>query len=126
MHVIETGGSYLSVIFSGAVDQDQLFRALRDIFMLPEYPFKNSIWIFEGCECDFSNISMFKLLQMIRAYYPKEATRTKTAIVTSISLHHAMAQLFCEEADDLALAFTMKAFMDRAEAIAWLMEHEVQ
>jgi len=120
MHVIESGARYISVIFSGAVDQEQLFRALRDIFIHPEYPFKNSMWVFEGCECDFSNISMFELLQMVRAYYPKKATRAKTAIVTSTSMHHAMAQLFCEDADDLALAFTMKAFMDRSEAIAWL------
>jgi hypothetical protein len=120
MHVIETGTSYLSVIFAGSVDQKQLFQALRDIFMHPEYPYKNSIWGFEGCECDFSNISMFDLLQLIKAYYPKNATRKKTAVVTSTSLHHAMAQLFCEEAGNLALAFTMKAFMDRAEAIEWL------
>ena len=120
MHVIETGTSYLSVIFAGAVDQKQLFQALRDIFMHPEYPFKNSIWVFEGCECDFSNISMFELLQLVKAYYPKNATRTKTAVVTSTSLHHAMAQLFCEEAGNFTLAFTMKAFMDRAEAIEWL------
>jgi hypothetical protein len=120
MHVIELEPRYLSVIFAGAVDQKQLFQALRDIFMHPEYPFKNSMWVFEGCECDFSNISMFELLQFVKAYYPKKATRTKTAVVTSTSLHHAMAQLFCEEAGDLALAFTMKAFMDRSEAIAWL------
>ncbi len=120
MHVIETGTSYLSVIFAGSVDQKQLFQALRDIFMHPEYPFKNSIWVFEGCECDFSNISMFELLQLVKAYYPKNATRTKTAVVTSTSLHHAMAQLFCEEAGNFTLAFTMKAFMDRAEAIEWL------
>jgi hypothetical protein len=31
-----------------------------------------------------------------------------------------MARLFCKEAGDLVLAFTMKAFMDRSEAIAWL------
>lgn len=120
MHVIETGASYLSLIFAGAVDQQQLFQGLRDIFKHPEYPFRNSMWVFEGCECDFSNISMFELLQLVKGYYPKKATRTKTAVLTSTSLHHAMAQLFCEEAGDLALAFTMKSFMDRTEAIAWL------
>lgn len=122
MHVIETGDRCLSVIFSGAVDQMQLFGALKEIFMHPEYPVKNSMWVFEGCECDFSSISMFDLLQMIRVYYPKEATRKKTAIVTSTSTHHAMAQLFCEEAGQLTLAFTLKAFMNRAEATAWLLE----
>lgn len=90
--------------------------------MHPEYPYKNSVWVFEGCECDFSSISLSDLLQMVRAYYPKEATRTKTAIVTSTSLHHAMAQLFCQEAEQLTLVFTLKAFMDRSEAINWLLE----
>ncbi|RXK89169.1 hypothetical protein EST62_01105 [Chlorobaculum sp. 24CR] len=65
---------------------------------------------------------MFDLLQMVRAYYPKEATRKKTAIVTSTSLHHAMAQLFCQEAGQLTLTFTLKAFMNRAEATVWLLE----
>jgi hypothetical protein len=122
MHVIETGPYSLSVIFEGAVDQEQLFRALKDIFMHPDYPSRNSMWVFEGCECDFSSISLFELLQMVRAYYPREATRKKTAIVTSTRLHHAMAELFCEEAESLALAFTLKAFMDRAEAEAWLLK----
>jgi hypothetical protein len=122
MHVVESYPDYLGVIFTGAVDQDQLFLALKDIFMHPEYPCKNSIWVFEGCECDFSNISMFELLQLVRAYYPREATRKKTAIVTSTSLHHAMAQLFCQEAEQLALSFTLEAFMVRAEAEEWMRE----
>jgi hypothetical protein len=122
MHVIEAEPRCLSVIFQGAVDQEQLFRALRDIFMHPDYPSRNSMWVFEGCECDFSSISLLELLQMVRAYYPREATRKKTAIVTSTRLHHAMAQLFCEEAESLALAFTLKAFMNRSEAEAWLLE----
>jgi hypothetical protein len=120
MHVIESGPRYLSVIFSGAVDQAQLFKALMEIFRHPEYPDKNSMWIFEGCECDFSNISMFDMLQMVRAYYPKETTRTKTAVVTSTSMHHAMAQLFCQEADQIPLSFTLRAFMNRSEAVEWL------
>jgi hypothetical protein len=121
MHVIESSPGWLSVIFSGAVAQEQLFRALREMFMHPEYPDKNSMWVFDGCECDFSSISLTDLLHMVKAYYPKEATRTKTAIVTSTSMHHAMAQLFCQEAEQLAFAFTLKAFMDRDEAITWLL-----
>jgi hypothetical protein len=122
MHVIDNASGYLSVIFSGSVDQDHLFQALKEIFMHPEYPVKNSVWVFEGCECDFSNISMFELLRMVKAYYPREATRKKTAIVTSTSLHHAMAQLFCQEAEHSALAFTLKAFTNRPDAAAWLMD----
>jgi hypothetical protein len=121
-HIIESNPGYLGVIFTGSVDQLQLFQTLKEIFMHPEYPVKNSIWVFEGCECDFSSISMFDLLQMVRAYYPREATRKKTAIVTSTSTHHAMAQLFCQEAEQLTFAFTLRAFTDRPEAEAWLME----
>jgi hypothetical protein len=122
MHAIENTSGYLSVIFSGSVEQDHLFQALREIFMHPEYPVKNSVWVFEGCECDFSNISMFELLRIVKAYYPREATRKKTAIVTSTSLHHAMAQIFCREAEHSTLEFTLQAFTNRMDAEAWLME----
>jgi len=122
MHVIENHSSFLCVNFKGSVDQEQLFKALRGIFLHPEYPHKNSIWMFDGCECDFSNISLYDLFEMIKAYYPREATRTKTAIVTSTRTHHAMAQLFCEEAGHQPLFFSVRAFMDRAEAESWVIE----
>lgn len=122
MHVIENTQSYLSVVFVGAVDQDQLFKALRALLLHPDYPHKNSVWVFEGCECEFSNIIMFDLVQIIKAYYPREATRNKTAIVTSTSMHNAMATLLCEEAELAMLPFSMRAFMNRAEAQDWLLE----
>lgn len=122
MHVIENAQFYLSVVFEGAVDQDQLFKALRTLLLHPDYPYKNTIWVFEGCECEFSNISMFDLVQIIKAYYPREATRKKSAIVTSTSMHNAMAQLLCEEAELAMLPFSIRAFMNRAQAQDWLLE----
>jgi hypothetical protein len=122
MHIIENTGRYLCAIFKGSVEQEQLFLALKEIFMHPDYPHKNSMWIFEGCECDFSSISMMDMLQMIKTFYPREATRKKTAIVTSTATHHAMAKIFCEDAGNEAFMFTLRAFMDRSEAEAWLME----
>lgn len=122
MHTIEYTGGYLGVVFSGAVDQTQLFQALKEIFLHPEYPYTNSMWVFSGCECDFSNLCLLDLVRMIKAYYPLEATRKKTAIVTSSSTHHAMAQILCDEAWQEQLSFSLRAFLNRAEAETWLME----
>ncbi|MBN1929920.1 MAG: hypothetical protein JW764_10310 [Chlorobiaceae bacterium] len=122
MHVIENNSSHLCVNFKGSVDQEQLFQALKEIFLHPEYPHKNSIWMFDGCECDFSSISLFDLMEMIKAYYPREATRTKTAIVTSTGTHHAMAKLFCEEAGQEIRRFAMQAFMNHDAAAVWVTE----
>jgi len=126
MHVIDNASGYLSVIFSGSVDQGHLFQALKEIFMHPEYPVKNSVWVFEGCECDFSNISMFELLRMVKAYYPREATRKKTAIVTSTSLHHAMAQLFwisgrASETESLRISLSLAGLLFSATSWATLL-----
>ncbi|NTU52637.1 MAG: hypothetical protein HGA97_02835 [Chlorobiaceae bacterium] len=124
MHVIEDTGQYLRVLLSGSVDQSQLFEALKEIFLHPEYPHKNSVWVFdEGCECDFSSLSMFDLIRLVKAYYPRDATRKKTAIVTSTSTHYAMAHLLCEEARQERLLFSIHTFMDRAEAEKWLLEN---
>jgi hypothetical protein len=122
MFVIENTSSYLCVDFKGSVDQEQLFQALKEIFLHPEYPHKNSIWVFEECECDFSNISLFDLMTMIKAYYPRKATRTKTALVTSTGTHHAIAKFFCEEAVQEMRLFAMRAFQTRNEAAAWVSE----
>jgi hypothetical protein len=122
MHTIEDTGDYLCVLFSGAVDQSRLFEALKEVFLHPDYPHKNSMWVFTGCECDFSNLCLLDLVTMIKAYYPRDATRKKTAIVTSSSTHYAMAQMLCDEARKEQLSFTLCAFFDREMAEIWLVE----
>ena len=120
MYAIENTDSHIRVDFSGKVYNDDLINAFREEVALPDYRVKNDLWIFDGCECDFSLSSFDGLISYISGNYPPDATRKKTAIITSNYLHNALGQLFCSDAD--ILPYSVRIFQDHSEAAAWLAE----
>lgn len=120
MYTIEKTGSYIRVVFSGMVNDDDLLDALKDELALPDYREKNALWIFDGCECDFSHSIFDDLVRYIRKNYPENATRMKTALLTSNNLHNALAELFRDQAEDLT--YSIRIFQDPSEADTWLTE----
>ncbi|HWQ26274.1 MAG TPA: hypothetical protein VN367_05760 [Chlorobaculum sp.] len=120
MYAIENTDSHIRVDFSGKVYNDDLLNAFREEVALPDYRAKNDLWIFDGCECDFSLSSFDELVSYISGNYPRNATRMKTAILTSNYLHNALGQLFCADAD--ILPYSVRIFQDYSEAAAWLAE----
>ncbi|NTW51696.1 MAG: hypothetical protein HGB22_03830 [Chlorobiaceae bacterium] len=120
MYTIENAGSYIRVVFSGRVNDDDLLNAFKDEVALPDYREKNALWVFDGCECDFSHSCYEELTRYISTYYPRNATRLKTAILTSNNLHQALAELFLGQAEELT--YSIRIFQEQSEADAWLRQ----
>jgi hypothetical protein len=121
MHAINNEQGFIRVILSGRLDQQSLVDAQKELMLHPEYPFKNSLWIFEeDFECHFSNDGMIDLIKQIKTYFPIGATKDKAALCAKSNTHYAIMQLFCEEADGENLPFEIRAFQNCRQAEAWL------
>lgn len=120
MYTIEINNAYICVLFSGKVNDHELLTAFKEEVSLPEYHLMNDLWQFDGCECNFSHSSFNDLISYISTKYPRNATRMKTAIVTSSFLHLALGELFRDEADKLS--YSIRIFQDLSKADAWLRE----
>ncbi|NTU58744.1 MAG: hypothetical protein HGB00_07470 [Chlorobiaceae bacterium] len=99
--------------------EDDLLGAFREKASLADYPVKNDLWVFVGCECDFSHSGIKPLVSFIRTHYPLKATRAKTAMLTADYLHNAMGVMFSSEAE--RLPYPIRIFQDFSEATAWLL-----
>jgi hypothetical protein len=116
---------YLRVEVTGDIDQQSLYDAQSALMRHPEYPHKNSLWVFDDdFVCGFSNRGLFEMIDRIKAFFPVGGTKEKGAILASSGLHYAFFKLFCDEADRKGIPFKMKPFRTHHEAEEWLMDTE--
>jgi len=123
MHTVQVENDLLVVQLTGKLDQQSLLDAQKDLMLHPEYPFKNSLWIFDAeFECCFSNSGLSVLINRIKTCFPAGATKQKAALLATLGVHSMFTQWYCEEAEAAGLPFQFKAFHSRQEAEAWLRE----
>lgn len=123
MHTIKSDGDIIEVFLSGKLAQQSLFDAQAELMLHPDYPVKNSLWIFDhDFECHFSCDGYTELINRIKLFCPVGTTRKKSALCTHTGVHFAMAQCFCEEAKYIHLPFKIRTFKDEQKARAWLAE----
>lgn len=121
MHSVQNDPDYLLVSVTDKVDQQSLYEAQSDLMLHPEYPHKNSLWVFdEGCVCDFSSLGMFEMLGRIKTFFPIHGTKEKAAMFAKNFTFYSMVKLFCEEAEQEGIPFTMKPFRKFDDAKSWL------
>ena len=123
MHVIQNDKNIIQVFLHGKLNQNSLFDAQKDLMLHPEYAHKNSLWHFDkDFVCDFSNAGMADLISRIKLFYPTDATKQKAALLATSSMHYAILQLFCDDAEIEGLPFRFRAFQSHEKADAWLNE----
>jgi hypothetical protein len=123
MHSIQSDKDVIRVFLFGKIDAQSLYDAQTELMLHPDYPFKNSLWVFdEGVECNFSNLSFLDLISRIKLCYPISATKEKAAFIGFSNTLFAMMQFFCSEAEHEGLPFKLKAFRNHAQAEAWLAD----
>jgi hypothetical protein len=123
MHTIQNDTDFLKVFLSGKVDQTSLLEAQRELMLHPEYPFKNSLWVFDPeFECCFSNGGFPELIGRIKLFCPVDATKQKAALVATCGVHFSIMHSFCEDAELAELPFQFKAFYNCEHAEEWLRE----
>ncbi|NTW53067.1 MAG: hypothetical protein HGB22_10855 [Chlorobiaceae bacterium] len=123
MHSVHNDLHYLCVWVTDKVDQQSLYEAQADLMLHPEYPHKNSLWMFdEACECVFSNICMFDMLSRIKNFFPVNGTKQKAAMLATTNTFYSFVKLFCDEAEHEGIPFTVKPFRNFDDANAWLID----
>jgi hypothetical protein len=118
MYSIHNQESHISVRFSGDVNDTSLLQAVHDVASLPEYAFKNDVWIFTDCPAFVSYSKFGPVIMNIENMYLANASRTKTAIVTTTGYNTALASIFAREA--ASLPYEIRVFSDIDSAEAWI------
>lgn len=122
MYEVQEEPYYLQVSITGDVDNQALYEAHTALMQHPQYPYKNSLWVFDTeFVCGFSNIDMFEMVSRIKTFYPVGGTKEKCALLASNNFHYAFLKLFSEEAEREGVPFLVKPFRSFLEAKAWLM-----
>jgi hypothetical protein len=121
MYSVHRDKDLIQVFVYGKPDETELFDAQMNLMLQPDYPSKNSIWIFdETFECDYSEQKAIALIKQIKRYFPPGSTKEKAALLTKSSEHYPMMQTFSEKAAEEGVPFTFKAFQRYKQAMEWL------
>jgi hypothetical protein len=125
MHQIQNEKHFLRLSLTGIIDQFALYEAQKDLMLHPEYPHKNSLWVFDhGCSCNFSHIGMLEMASRIKTLFPIGGTKKKGALLVGNAVHFGFIKMFCDEVEHMRLPFTMKPFISLSQATSWLIESE--
>ena len=81
---------------------------------------QNRIWVFCEGRLNISRDKMYRLKEIIRENYPRNARINKTAIVVESAQQASLAESFAEIAADLPQKF--KVFSNISEAEEWIQE----
>lgn len=118
MYQISTQGTYIKVELKVEADFQILSEVIETVINHPQYPQCNDIWIFgnEGVSLKFEHLD--QITDLIARLYPPDATRNKTAIVTSPGLTAAFAELWAGSAGKLP--YEVKIFSGLIAAEKWV------
>ncbi len=120
MYKITNFDTYLKVDISNITSAETLVEAIQAVFFRPDYFRSNDIWEFGNELVNLRFEDLDHLTDHILQIYPKNATRTRTALVTPPGLNEAFAKLWAATAH--RLPYEVKLFTDFEVAELWINE----
>ncbi len=125
MYKIQKHEGYLQVNFEEDFDFRGVQAIIHHVTSIKEYPDTNDIWLIGHHRAD---IRLGELETMMREFHcrcPRDATRTKTAIVVDSGLTESVIELWVA-ATKKNVSFDMRIFETLEEARMWLGLSELQ
>ena len=98
----------------------EIQQGLARLYFIEGMPEQNRIWIFREGPQNLAKEDLSRLKNMVRDYYPADASIRKTALVVQSERQAAVAESFIKIAVDLPQQF--KVFTNLAHAEAWVKE----
>lgn len=98
----------------------EIQQGLARLYFIEGMPEQNRIWIFREGPQNLAKEDLSRLKNMVRDYYPADASIRKTALVVQSEQQAAVAESFIKIAEDLPQKF--KVFTNLAHAEAWVNE----
>jgi len=124
MHTITNDGQFLKVLLDGKFNEKELLVTQKELMSHPEYPLKNSMWIFSNTfQPVITGASIDLLIEKINLNFPAGAKKDKAALVSCSNTQNAIMQVVCSKFDAANVPFKFQAFQDPLEAEAWLSSH---
>ena len=119
MYKIENNDDYLLVMFEDDFDYNTVNVIIHHVMMMKEYPCTNDLWMIGK---HHAHIKLGELEAMVREFHchcPRDATRTKTAIVAEQGLTQAILELWVS-AVRKKVSFDLQVFHTLEDAEEWL------
>ena len=112
--------NYILIEPAEGIDFREIQQGIARLFYVDGIPEQNRIWVFREGRLNISRDKMYRLKEIIRENYPRNARINKTAIVVESAQQASLAESFAEIAADLPQKF--KVFSNISEAEEWIQE----
>lgn len=125
MYKIEKRDGYLLVRFEEDFDYNVIQTIIHHVTSVKEYPDTNDIWLVDNYRAD---IRLGELESMVREFHchcPRDASRSKTAIVVKPGLTQAIIELWVSAAKK-HVSFDMRIFNSKEDARLWIETSDAQ
>jgi hypothetical protein len=119
MYNIINEAGYIVVTFSGYITFSLLLDSFLNEASIPDYQYKNRIWIFkEHDELSLSMSAITSAIPIITKLYPKLPEQQKMAIVMDNNLHRSLAGILAREAGKIP--YCINLFRSIESAVQWV------
>ena len=98
----------------------EIQQGLARLYFIEGMPEQNRIWIFREGPQILSKDDLSRLKNMVKDYYPADASIRKTALVVQSERQADLAEAFIQIAEDLPQE--LRVFSNLAEAEKWVKE----
>ena len=112
--------NYILIEPAEGIDFRDIQQGIARLFYVEGIPEQNRIWVFREGRINISQDKMYRLKEIIKENYPRNARINKTAIVVESDRQTSLAELFAEIAADLPQKF--KVFSNISDAEDWVKE----
>ena len=112
--------NYILIEPAEGIDFREIQQGIARLFYVDGIPEQNRIWVFREGRLNISQDKLYRLKEIIKENYPRNARINKTAIVVESDQQASLAEAFAEIAADLPQKF--KVFSNIAEAEEWIKE----
>ena len=112
--------NYILIEPAEGIDFRDIQQGIARLFYVEGIPEQNRIWVFREGRINISQDKMYRLKEIIKENYPRNARINKTAIVVESDRQTSLAEAFAEIAADLPQKF--KVFSKMSDAEYWVKE----
>ena len=119
MYAIIDRSGYLLVEMDEGFDVQEIRSAIDSLIGRPDFPLKNDLWYFKGPQSRLRYDDLESITRHIQKSYPREATRTKTALVANSGLVSALGRIWVGSVFG-RLPYDARVFDSIPEAERWL------
>jgi len=120
MHTIHKKPGFLLVTLEGEATYHDFKSAIDEELARDDYPDMNDVWDLDHCLLSVGHDQLENIVNDVLHRYPRQASRSKTALVASSGITRAIVHFWIERAE--ILPYEKRIFLNLQEAEGWIAE----